>query len=120
MDELDAILRKHGIDPQSVAGGAFCGKGWQPIVDRLLGNLVEMGWDRRLDQVKEKFGELRFYIRHGSREMFEVIEMAERASRRTCEFCGADGRPRDDLGWVKTACDACLAKAVKAGTWRDL
>jgi hypothetical protein len=39
------------------------GEGWINILDRLAEDLVAMGWDRRLDQVKEKFGRLRFYVR---------------------------------------------------------
>jgi hypothetical protein len=37
-------------------------KGWIPILDRLAEDLIALGWDRTLDQVKQKFGGLRFYI----------------------------------------------------------
>jgi hypothetical protein len=36
--------------------------GWIPILDRLAEDLIALGWDRTLDQVKQKFGGLRFYI----------------------------------------------------------
>lgn len=57
-----------------------------------------------IDQVKEKFGSLRFYVSGGSKEIDNYISFAEAMSHVTCEECGAPGEKRND-GWVKTLCD---------------
>lgn len=63
----------------------------------------------RVAQVKEKFGTLRFYVDNGNKEIYTAISLAELLSGRTCESCGASGRPRSG-GWVKTRCDGCEKK----------
>lgn len=80
------------------------GPGWIPLIDTLAEDLVKLGWNRELDQVKEKFGALRFYIREGTEAMFRRIARAEEESARTCEICGAPGYQREG-GWIKTLCD---------------
>lgn len=63
----------------------------------------------RVLQVKEKFGDLRFYVDHGDNQIFALIEMAAYLSAATCEKCGAPGTRRDG-GWIKTLCDEHHAK----------
>lgn len=58
-----------------------------------------------IDQVKEKFGGLRFYISGGAEEINNHITFAEIMSTKMCEVCGASGKRRDG-GWVSTLCDA--------------
>ena len=58
----------------------------------------------RIDQIKEKFGSLRFYVSGASPEINNYIEFAEAMSSRTCEVCGAPGEKRSG-SWVKTLCD---------------
>lgn len=93
--ELDeAILKKHGID--SLTYPMFeCPPGWCQIVDRALGDMINMGWDKRLAQVKQKFCELRIYYdcRPEQRDFLEaVVERAEREAAVTCEVCGEPRR----------------------------
>ena len=98
------------MDERFYSGFDGCvGEGWLPILDRLTDDLVKMGWDRNLQQVKEKFGTLRFYIGTGTEEMHKRISEAEAETARTCEMCGAPGTRRTD-GWVKTNCDECHVK----------
>lgn len=56
-------------------------------------------------QVKEKFGQLRFYLSSESDEMSEYIREAEDRSAITCEECGEPGITRTDLSWHLTLCD---------------
>lgn len=56
------------------------------------------------DQVKEKFGTLRFYVTGGDDYIHGLISMAESMSAVTCEECGAPGKNRGG-GWVRTLCD---------------
>lgn len=55
-------------------------------------------------QVKEKFGELRFYYIGGDDEIEGMVRMAEAMSMVTCEVCGSPGEQRYG-GWIRTLCD---------------
>lgn len=56
------------------------------------------------DQVKEKFGTLRFYYHGGDDYVHGMVRMAEAMSAVTCEDCGAPGHQRGG-GWIRTLCD---------------
>jgi len=56
-------------------------------------------------QVKEKFGTLRFYLSTGTDEMYQIINEAEERSAQECEECGQPGCLRQG-GWISTLCDA--------------
>ena len=59
-----------------------------------------------LDQVKEKFGTLRFYYSGGDDYISGMVRMAESMSAVTCEGCGNTGERRGG-GWVHTYCTPC-------------
>ncbi len=91
--------------------GFDVGDGWEPIIRRLSEKLeatiAKMPEDAqdfcKADQVKEKFGTLRFYMSAESDEMSKWIREAEQESAVTCETCGAPGT-LTRKGWHKTAC----------------
>ena len=56
------------------------------------------------EQIKEKFGTLRFYTSGGDDYTDGVIRMAEAMSGSTCETCGNPGTT-GGKGWIKTACE---------------
>jgi hypothetical protein len=56
-----------------------------------------------LDQVKEKFGTLRFYYTGGDDYISGLVSMAESMSGVTCEECGKPGTQTSG-GWIKTVC----------------
>lgn len=80
------------------------GEGWRPLVLKLIEDLFILGWNGNLQQIKEKFGGLRFYIGIASDEVHERIRLAEKESYQICDVCGKPGKPRTD-GWVRTLCD---------------
>lgn len=55
------------------------------------------------EQVKEKFGGLRFYYRGGDTFIEGIAAMAESMSYVTCEECGNPGKPNTS-GWIRTLC----------------
>ena len=59
-----------------------------------------------LDQVKEKFGTLRFYYSGGDDVIDGMVRMAESMTEVTCEECGNVGERRGG-GWVHTYCTPC-------------
>jgi hypothetical protein len=59
-----------------------------------------------LDQVKEKFGTLRFYYTGGDDYISGMVSLAESLTGVTCEECGNVGERRGG-GWVHTYCEPC-------------
>ena len=94
--------------------GFECGDGWFNILDQLMGNIQHhIDWKNKkeevvaqvtLDQVKEKFGTLRFYYTGGDDVIDGMVRMAESMSGVTCEECGNPGK-RIGGGWVTTLCE---------------
>ena len=86
------------------------GPGWHKIVEPLIDKAWEMGIT--IDQIKEKYGGLRFYFSGGLKitgKMFDkfmkLVDEAEARSYLICERCGKDGKLRQDLDWILTLCD---------------
>ena len=79
--------------------------GWNLIIKNLIQDLIKLGWNKEVIQVKEKFGGLRFYINEGTDEIHQRIGEAELESMKTCEITGKPGKLRTDIGWYRTLCD---------------
>lgn len=56
----------------------------------------------KIDQIKEKYGELRFYISGGDEQVRGMIHMAEYLCNKTCEVTGKPGVLCVRGGWYKT------------------
>jgi hypothetical protein len=101
--------------------GFECGDGWFTILDQLMSNIQHhIDWNNKnfekgykqykqvpqvtLDQVKEKFGTLRFYYQGGDDEISGMVRMAESMSAVTCEQCGNPGTTGGQ-GWISTLCE---------------
>jgi hypothetical protein len=97
-------------------------------LDQLMGNIQNhIDWKNRteevvpqvtLDQVKEKFGTLRFYYTGGDDYIRGMVTMAEAMSGTTCEECGNPGERRGG-GWVHTFCEPCETKRAEARRLAD-
>jgi hypothetical protein len=95
-------------------GGFAVGKGWYPILEILCANIqshidwrVKQGKECpqvEVNQIKEKFGGLRFYYSGGDDEISGMVRMAEAWADVACEECGAAGKRRSG-GWIRTLCD---------------
>jgi hypothetical protein len=57
-----------------------------------------------IQQIKEKFGGLRFYYNGGDDHIRGMESMAESWANRSCETCGNKGERRAG-GWMRTLCD---------------
>ena len=92
--------------------GSGIGMGWMPIVLWADKQLAEIDPHYRIDQIKEKFGGLRYYFssdlivedQDSGHRMYSIVAAAEQASMKTCEVCGEPGVTRKG-GWIKTLCD---------------
>lgn len=100
--------------------GFECGDGWYDLIDQLCSTIQNYINNSSVsqavvDQVKEKYGTLRFYIsfasdgdpvedNEGNRLISGMIWFAEDMSSRICETCGNPGKKKG-LGWYYTACE---------------
>ena len=75
----------------------------QELIEGSLREIPELVPQVTLDQVKEKFGTLRFYYSGGDDYISGLVSMAESMSGVTCETCGKPGTSTGG-GWIKTAC----------------
>ena len=71
--------------------GSGVGKRWIPLIVELDRKLNEIDPNYTIDQVKEKFGGLRFYTGAVSSEGYDLIPEAEEKSYTICEVCGEPG-----------------------------
>lgn len=71
------------------------------------------------EQVKEKFGTLRFYYRGGDATVDGMVRMAEAMSAVVCEKCSAPAKTANHDGWVGTLCEAHAKerKLARASDW---
>jgi hypothetical protein len=129
------VNRNKGAMETCMCWGFACGDGWFNILDQLMGNIQHhIDWNLRqrqvavdynskaapesmrkvpelvpqvtLDQVKEKFGTLRFYYTGGDDYIDGMVRLAESMSGVICEGCGNVGERRGG-GWVHTYCTPC-------------
>jgi hypothetical protein len=99
-------------EPIKDSGFFAVNTGWFPLLKKLIQDLVELGWKKSILQVKEKFGGLRFYANGCTKEMNDLIRVAEEESYKICEDCGKPGELRD-TGWYRTLCDTCHKHIVQ-------
>lgn len=126
------------IDGSYEAIGLDCGDGWYQLIRDMCREITAAYEaagrppDVVVDQVKEKFGALRFYYHHKNQpitfhapdslpdghgpcvgpdgaelnqKVEEIVDRYEEMSGDVCEVCGAPGSLRTDLQWTSTLCD---------------
>lgn len=103
----------------------MCQSGWQPLIDELDTRLRTQWPQYTIDQIKEKFGTLRFYANpgapmptsdddaeHGAWQQdtdafHAVISEYEAKSGSVCEKCGNPGKLGERHFWYATRCAQC-------------
>lgn len=87
--------------------------GWYWIIERLASYLdFQMKHNKMpkvvAEQVKEKFGTLRFYYSGGNELTRGAVNFAEYLSGIVCEYCGQiPAETQDFRGWLHTLCSLC-------------
>jgi len=95
-----------------MAFGIECGDGWFDLIYKLCEAIQQELQNNgnppfTVDQVKEKFGSLRFYYSgYNNEAISSFIKIAEDISAVTCEQCGKPGKPTTK-GWIKIRCSEC-------------
>lgn len=101
---------------ESCMGRGLCvGDGWHDIIETLCAKIMAMPeadhCDFQAEQVKEKFGGLRFYHSGGTYEIGELVDEAEELSYKTCESCGSTEDVKVVGSWLKAECAECRKSA---------
>jgi hypothetical protein len=129
---METMTEQTTLDGQQIPAWArTVGPGWAPLLDRLHHQLAALAADYRIEGFRSNLGGVRLHIsdRFDAEGEFDgayadaataFIDAAEVASEKTCEICGAPGRPRfrgDRRGtWVQTLCRACPASRTPPHT----
>jgi len=108
------LYKNYFIPKSSMSWGFSCGDGWYEVIDWLSGVLEAIG-GVVADQVKEKFGSLRFYYSfpNGTSGQIadavrNIITEAVNRTYKTCENCGKPGGPRlNKVRQTKVLCNEC-------------
>lgn len=82
--------------------------GWHNLVTQLHTNLVQVAPDYRIDQVKEKFGGLRFYtniVYDANGIASIIIDHYEKRSMHICDQCGVPGTLQRIKRYIATRCE---------------
>ena len=122
VEKYPKILKDFRGDPMStcMAWGFECDDGWYKLLDECMEKMqyfcdlcfYKSGRQVQVvaNQIKEKYGDLRFYVSVYDADKIEdsiiddIISEAERKSRNTCEVTGENGVLCKRGGWFKTLC----------------
>jgi hypothetical protein len=110
IEKYPTIFQNVGKSPMEscMSWGIECGDGWYDLIDRLCNRLISLNKTVVADQVKEKFGGLRFYVHFdgdNDEKVWEAIDKAEEESCTICEVCGMIGKQSSKGYWLKTLCE---------------
>jgi hypothetical protein len=89
-----------------------CERGWYAIITTLNIHLAAIDPNYKINQIKEKFGQLCFYASTETESLLfdKLIEAAEMLASSTCEKCSRPGALRiSKSGRYKTLCPECAA-----------
>jgi hypothetical protein len=102
----------HGVDQPYVVSVLrdHVPAGWFGLVKELVEDLIRLGWDRRLLQVKEKHGSLRLYISQRDEVLVKRTIEARDRSETICQDCGKPGTLLEEDHWFSTLCEKCRGR----------
>ena len=114
---------------------SYVGKGWWPVVEATHKMMLRIAPDYQLDQVKEKFGGLRYYwhlptlfekmpedadedwvpdpadeaeYKLKYEQLTVLADLAEAICNHLCETCGRANEVGNEGGWLRNQCQNCL------------
>lgn len=119
-NDFPRLFKRNGIRASPIDLGIDCENGWYKLIyelcqdlTRYLDNLPKQTFidNIKVEQIKEKFGTLRFYVSHYDDYTRERIQKAESQSWITCEICGGKKATLTVRGgYYQTLCRKCRLK----------
>ncbi|NMA85002.1 MAG: hypothetical protein GX962_14195 [Epulopiscium sp.] len=93
------------------------GSGWHDVIIELVMQIEDIYkknnvdiTDFKINQIKEKYGTLRFYAISSLGEVHDLISEYEDKSKELCCECGEIGSLHEKHGWSQTLCDKCAIR----------
>lgn len=89
-------------------------KHWEQIIQDFKNSLnsycARIGEYPQINQIKEKFGQLRIYLEWTDDYVDKLVETAVNKCNNICENCGSNKSVelRQENGWYKTMCSFCF------------
>jgi hypothetical protein len=111
-EQIAAIKERPGVN-----GRSEFPPGWVALIAECDRRLLETDPDYRVEQIKEKFGGLRYYTSSSDgdwRELAKVTDFFERMSLYVCDTCGTTLDVSTEGTWVRTMCKSCREAAMAA------
>lgn len=111
---------RHGdMRETAMCWGFNCGDGWFALLDTLCAEIRRHASEVSapvpvVQQVKEKYGTLRYYVAGADDWIHDLIWFSDYLSGVICEECRAPGYLATDIGWHRTRCLAHGGKAPPA------
>ena len=107
LKETGGLIHSNGKLPDSFRlFGIECDEGWLELIDQLIHELSDGGWPREINQIKEKFGGLRFYADGLPENGHEIIARYQKRSYEMCDIYGStDKVSLCGQRWLETLCD---------------
>ena len=71
--------------------------------------------DYHITEIKEKFGELRWYDNYSVGDTSKIIDKYTQLSQKTCIVCGTQRttKIRDNCGYISPYCDGCYKELLR-------
>lgn len=120
IEQLEKILKPYWA--KGWDGYCRFDSGWSDLVYELHNKITEIEPNYKLNQIKEKFGILRFYCEFDDYFLPEnsdkrnaidtLVEEYQKYSGSKCEICGDPGTMHYKKRWMKTLCPVCAEKEL--------
>jgi len=107
LKSIDGLENGYRIGEQPILKRGYfsIGNGWLGLTQRLIEDLIKLGWNKETTQVKQKFGSLCFYTNDLPEDGIKTILEYTKESTTTCEICGESGTIVNKKGWYYTLCE---------------
>lgn len=138
---MDRLAENFSFMVEEDSDPIYCdiSNGWYPLLENMCQEITEayeaagLPLDLCVEQVKQKWGELRFYFYFENKKapagtaekvkllhcrIVEIVKSYEDKSSGICEECGQPGELRDEEHFVLTLCDSCFEKQKAAARAR--
>ena len=104
MELSERMIQKYPKNFQSCFD-FWISKGWESLVEKLIDDVIAIDPKIKIQQIKQKFGGLRFYVERYNKDVDQLIEKAEIESESICEVCGAPGKIVEKNYWLQCVCE---------------